>query len=233
MATVLETCTAAMELAGVLAGGETASATDAQRVFRALRGMLESWGTERNFIYVTTQQAITATGATSYTIGEGTPAADIVSVRPNAITDDCFWRTGSSDYPLYQINRQEYNEITNKSEGGLPGRIFYDATYPNGTLYVWPIPSSGTIYLNSVKPLAALSLISDSLSYPPGYQRAIEYSLAEEIEGLFDLPVPPSVHTIAAKARRNIKRLNAEDRLMHLPSEMMPRFGYLDINWWS
>ncbi len=218
-----------MELAGVLAGGETANATDAQRVFRSLRGMLESWGTERNFIYVTTTDTITATGAASYTLG---PSGTTVTVRPNAITPDSYWRSGSSDYPLYPINEQEYNAITNKSQTGSPGRVFYNPTVTNGTLYVWPIPTSGTIYVNSVKPLTALSLISDSLTYPPGYQRAIEYSLAEEIEGLFDIPIPPSVHTIAAKARRNIKRLNAQDRVMQLPGAVLPRWGYVDITNW-
>lgn len=228
MATVLETCTAAMELCGVLAGGETPTAEDTQRVFRSLRGMLESWGTERNFIYVTTLDQITLTGATSYTIGA--TGADVTSVRPNAVTDDCFIRVGASDYPLVQINEQEYNEIPLKSQSGLGGRIFYKPTNPNGTIYLWPVPTTGTLFLYSVKPLTALSLISDSLSYPPGYQRAIEYSLAEEIEGLFDLPVPPSVHSIAAKARRNIKRMNHQDRVMHMPSEVLPNFGYFDIN---
>jgi hypothetical protein len=220
-----------MELCGVLAGGETPSDADAQRTFRALRGMLESWGTERNFIYVSTLESITPTGATSYTIGQsGTP--DISSIRPTTITPDSFWRSGNTDYPLYPLSRQEYDAIPNKSATGMPVRVFYDPTYPNGTLYFWPIPSSGTIFLNSVKPLAALSLISDTLLYPPGYQRAIEYSLAEEIEGLFDLPVPPSVHSIAAKARRNIKRLNAQDRVMNMPSAVLPRWGYLDITNW-
>jgi hypothetical protein len=231
MATVRETCNAAMELCGVLAGGETASATDEQRVFRALRGMLESWGTERNFISVTTEDQIAITGATSYTIGA--TGADVTSVRPNAVADDCFVRVGGSDYPCYQINEQEYNEITNKSATGFPGRIFYKPTMPNGTIYLWPVPLTGTLFLYSVKPLDALSLISDSLTYPPGYQRAIEYSLAEEIEGLFDLPVPPSVHSIANKARRNIKRMNAQDRMLHMPSELLPRFGYTDITWWN
>ena len=215
-----------MELCGALAGGETPNSTDAQRVFRSLRSMLESWGTERNFIYVTTTDAITATGATSYTLG---PTGTTVTTRPNAITPDSYWRTGTTDYPLYPINEQEYNEIPDKASTGMPVRIFYNPTMPDGTVYVWPIPTTGTIYVNSVKPLTALSLISDSLSYPPGYQRAIEYSLAEEIEGLFDLPVPPSVHTIAAKARRNIKRLNNQDRLMHIPGELLPRFGFVDI----
>jgi hypothetical protein len=231
MATVLETCTAAMELCGVLAGGETPNASDTQRVFRALRGMLESWGTERNFIYVTTLDQISLTGASSYTIGA--TGADVTSVRPNTVTDDCFVRIGNSDYSCYQINEQEYNEITNKSAGGFPGRIFYRPTMPNGTIYLWPVPAAGTLFLYSTKPLTALSLISDSLSYPPGYQRAIEYSLAEEIEGLFDLPLPPSVHSIAAKARRNIKRLNTQDRIMHLPSAVLPRTGFVDITWWN
>lgn len=230
MATIQETCIAAMELAGALAGDETPKDADIQRTFRAMRQMLESWGTERDSIYVTTTDVITSTGAASYTMGLGTtPVATLPVARPNALTGDSYVLVGTTSYNVDSVNEQIYNGITNKTITGIPCMVWMKTTFPNATLTFWPIPPAGmVINLVSIKPLDALvaaSVVTDQLTFPPGYQRAVEYSLAEEIEGLFDVPLPDSIHRIAAKARRNIKRLNKPDGFMSIPSGLLPSYG--------
>ena len=224
MSTALDTITAAMELVGVLAGDETPKAGDANRALRSLNNMLDSWGTERQFVYVLTDDTITLTGAASYTIGEsGTP--DVSTVRPLQIDDASFVRVGSSDYPVEVITQDQYDAIPVKSTSGeRPYQLYYSPTYPNGTLYVYPA-GSGNLYLKSWKSFSSLASLSTSMSFPPGYQRAIEYSLAEEIAPIFNLPLPDSVVRIAQKARRNIKRVNAPRESMGLPWELVkPRY---------
>jgi len=211
-----------MELIGALAGGETPTATDSQRVLRSLNSMLDSWSNERGFIYALTQETLALDGSQSYTIGEdGTP--DFDTVRPLEIDPTTFVRSGNSDYPLTILTQDEYAAIQNKSfSGSLPDSLYYDPTYPNGTLYLFPA-AQGSLHLSSWKPLSTFSLLTTALSMPPGYQRAIEYNLALEILPLFALPEPSTLARLAKQARRAIKHKNAPRVSMSLPRELVRR----------
>jgi hypothetical protein len=61
---------------------------------------------------------------------------------------------------------------------------------------------------------------------PPGYQRALEYSLAEELAPSYGITPLPLLTRTAASARRNIKRQNLPDLRMTLPTSVLPSGGY-------
>ena len=60
--------------------------------------------------------------------------------------------------------------------------------------------------------------MTTSLSLPTGYQRAIEYSLAEEFGPEFGVNISPEVKQIANKARANIKSLNRPSLISRVDS---------------
>lgn len=231
--TVLDLCTRAGKLIGAFAAGEQLPADDANDIFAALNSMLDSWSTERLFLYVITQDILTLTPSQqSYTVG---PTGNLVTTaRPLSVEDDTFIRVTGTDYPVMILSPAQYRAIPNKAAPptNLPLSMFYDPTWPNGTLYFWPPPTAGTqLYLYSQQPLAAFTGLAQTFSYPPGYQRALEYSLAEEIAPLFDVTVQPQVARTAAVARRNLKRINFPDLRMSLPGAVLPQtgLGYSDF----
>lgn len=68
----------------------------------------------------------------------------------------------------------------------IPVDLYYDATYPNGSIYLWPVPN----YAYQIR-LKLWGVISQfpSLTYhfemPPGYKKAIKLTLARDMVGAF------------------------------------------------
>lgn len=230
MATALDICTKALQIIGVQAVGEPVNADEAQDTLASLNTMIDSWSTERLSIYVITSNSFTlAASQLSYTLG---PTGDLVMPRPMMIQDDSFIRVNGADFPLVLLAPAQYRGIIDKSPGAtdLPIFAFYDTTFPLGTLYFWPPPIVGTeLFLYSQQVLTGLATLATTFSFPPGYQRAFEYSLAEEIAPSYGVTPLPLVTRIAASARRNIKRMNLPDLRMNLPAVTAPmRLGYYD-----
>lgn len=226
MTTAADIVNDALELAGVLEGGETPSANDANRSLRALNDMLESWGTERQNVYALTTEQFPLTGQQQYTIGEDTTGGppDFQTVRPLAIDPSTFVRMGDMDYTLAPLSPTEYANITIKSwSGPWPQAFYYDTTFPNATIYFYPVDSGGTLFLSSWKSFSPLATLQSQVVMPPGYNRALKYSLAEELVPLFNVPMPAKLEQIAMKARRNIKRMNVPDVTMYFPPALWSR----------
>jgi hypothetical protein len=230
MPTANDICVRAMKLAGVLAAGETALADDINDAFQAFNTMLDSWTTERLFVYALQENVFPLTaGQAAYSIGtDGTP--DFLIARPQQISPGTFVRFTAQtlDYPVQLLTDLEYRTIQVKTApGGFFFGLWYDPTYPNGTLNFWPVPPAGlSLHLYSWQPFTTPATLATNVAFPPGYQRAFEYSLAEEIAPLFDIEIAPRVAQIAAKARRNVKRMNFPDQVMNVPADVLPTWIY-------
>ncbi len=240
MATALDICNRALGLIGVRALGETLNAEEADDALSTLNTMLDSWSTQRLSIFVITQDILTLTPSQeAYTIGPASliPAPDLaVTSRPLTIQNDSFIRmAGDVDYPLTILAPAQYRAIVVKDAptSDLPLYVMYETTFPLGTLHFWPVPTAGTtLYLYSQQALTGFATLATTFSFPPGYQRAIEYSLAEELAPSYGITPLPAVMKTAAQARSNIKRLNYPDLRMTLPVSVLPQtgFGYYDYS---
>lgn len=229
-----EVCIKALKLIGALAAGETPTADDLNETLGAFNSMVDSWATERLFVYCFTEDTHTLTlGQATYTIGEQTTPTlpDIESARPQSISPASFVRYQGADFPIAVLNDDEYRSIMVKTvQGGSYFGVWYEPTYPNGTLHFWPVPQAGCeLHLWSWKPLMGTAELATVVNFPPGYRRAFEYSLAEEIAPLFDMAASDDVRRIAIKARRNVKRMNVPTLYMSVPGELTnPQLGYND-----
>lgn len=229
MATSLQLITRAMRLAGVIGKGESLDNDEAQDGLTALNSMLDSWKIERLFVYQIVQGSYTwPSSTTSRTIGSG---GDFSATRPDRIESAYVVDANSQWYPLQLlVMREEYDSIVIKSTPStLPLYLFYDSAYPLGVLYLWCVPSAQlTLKLNTWQALQTFADLTTALALPPGYERAITYSLAEEYGPEYGVQIPPKVQEIAAKARGVVKNLNAPEMIAQVDAAVA-RLG--SMNW--
>lgn len=210
MATALQMITRSMRLAGVIGKGESLTSDEAADGLTALNAMLDSWKIERLFVYQIVQGSYTwPSSTTSRTIGSG---GNFSTTRPDRIQSAFVVDSNSQWYPLQLlVMREEYDSIVIKTTPStIPLYLFYDPAYPLGVIYLWCVPSAQmTLKLNTWQTLQSFSTLTTDLALPPGYERAIVYSLAQEYGPEFGVRIPDEVKGIAVAARSNIKNLNS------------------------
>ena len=208
MATAQTLINRAMRLIGALEAGETPTADETTDVLYALNSMLESWRLERLMVYVITDVTHTLTPNDGvYTIG---PTQNINVTRPikislATVTDS------DVDVPLIIADKQAWENIFDANTvSTYPEVLYYEATYPNATINLWPIPSKANVLTLSLwGVLDGFATAATTVSLPPGYERALAYNLAVEIAPEFQLPVPEAVVGLALNSKASIKRVNS------------------------
>jgi hypothetical protein len=145
--------------------------------------------------------------AQTLTIG---PGGNIDTQRPERFEAGCYFSWGGLDFELIEITEAEYNRITLKSVGGLgPTWFDYTPSLPLGTLRFFPrIPSSAVLRMPVQVHLTAFADLTTLYTLPAGYERALVFTLAEEVAADYEREIPPTVARNAAAARRILKRAN-------------------------
>lgn len=222
MATALDMITRAMRLAGVIGKGESPSDDEAADGLEALNSMLDSWQTERLFVYQISENSFTwGSGNQSRTVGA---AGNFVMARPAQVDDSTYFVQNNISYPVRLIDSDAWAAIPDKTTTStLPFWLYVEYGVSTVTLYAYPTPSAAiTIKLRTWAGLQSFAALTTDLSLPMGNERAIVYSLAEEFGPEFGVDVPPRVADIARKARRNLKRINS------VPPVMASEVGYMN-----
>lgn len=227
MATARDLIKRSMRQLGVYSIGEEPSDDEAEDGLTALNAMLDSWANENLFVYAKTQDNIPiVANQTSVTVG---PLGSFVTARPVSIDLSSYIQYQSVSYPLVVWGEAEFNQISVKSTGGIPAGIFPLMTYPDIQINFWPVPPDAmTLVLWSSKLIKSFPNLSTDLDLPPGYERALVYSLSEELGPEFEVPVGPDIVKKAAQARKNIKRTNTQVPLMRMPYGIPNNNGYVD-----
>ena len=208
-----------LRLIGQLAEGETPSSATSQDALAAMNQMIDSWSLERLMIF-TTQEQIYTWPANQLTQSLG-PTGDFVGNRPFSMDDSSYFIDPANgiSYGFKLINQQQYDGIAVKTvTSSYPQVMWINTSYPNIEMHVYPVPTrSLEFHFISAQELTQPALITTTLSFPPGYQRAFRYGLACEIAAEFGVEPSPSVAMTARAAKRNIKRINFGDDQMSMP----------------
>lgn len=180
MATYQNLVDGALRLVGRLGSGDSPSSTESADYLIVLNEMLDSWSAKLGPVYSETVDSLTWTGGSaSMTIGT---SGGFNTARPVKILSAFFRRSGTDDYEINQVTHQQYQGFQRKATvSDTPQYFAYNPTFSSslGTLFVWPVPSSNwAIRLVSLKPLASVAALSDTVTLPPGFQEAIRYNLA-------------------------------------------------------
>lgn len=221
MTIALDIITRALRTINVLGDGETATASQAQDALAALNDVLEGWSNENLMSYVPVSESFSLVpGQISYTIG---PGGDINTVRPSQMTF-AFVRLNGIDFALDLITDAQYNSIDLKSlTGGIPSVLYYEPSYPLAKINIWCAPdaSNQVLHIESLKPFARLSSISATIVYPPGYERALRYALAQELMLEYGT-ANTAVIEMAKSSKADLKRRNFVPPIMGI-DPMIPR----------
>lgn len=206
MSTIRDLVTGSLRLIEEVGAGDTATAESCADGLTALNAMISSWSIQGDLIYTKTVETFNLTGNDGvYTIG---PTGDFVTTRPTRITAATV-NDGGSDFVLTMYSIDQYASIHDKVISGTPDSIYIDYNFPNTTFKLYPVPSSAyTITFYSEKPLSENSSINDTLTVPPGYERALRYNLANEIAPEYGKDVAPGVRRIAIESKNAVRNQN-------------------------
>jgi hypothetical protein len=209
----------ALRLLGVLAEGETPSASVSQDALVALNQMIDSWNTERLSTFVTQDQVYTwPAGIISRDLG---PSGDFVGNRPILMDDATYYRDPGTNvsFGIKFINQQQYDGIAVKTVSSTyPQVAWVNMGFPDVTITIYPRPTRDLEWhFVSVQELDRPADLATVMFYPPGYLRAFTYALAMEIAPEFGVEPSPQVQRIAMTSKRDLKRINNPDDVMSMP----------------
>ena len=224
MTTAIDLITRSMRLAGTIGKGEIPDDDESQDGLSALNAMLDSWQIQRLFVYQIRAETFTWTANDqTQTVGA---AGDFVTDLPTRIADNCSFTVGNVDNPVKLIDIDAWTRIPDKTTtSSFPWWIYPQYGAALVTLYAYPIPNASiTFNLRTWLRLQQFSALTTALALPPGSERAIVYSLAEEFGGPeFGIEVPRRVELIAASARKALRRVNAPSPIMQTEAGYISR----------
>ena len=190
--------------------GETLSAIDGNDALQVLNDLLDSWSTQSAFVYGSVESVLTFVPLQyQYTIGTG---GNFNVPRPLRVTN-AFTRLSQIDYPMdVTLDQNRYTEIGLKNvPSPWPIVCWYNPTYPLGNLYFYPNPSSaGELHLFTDTILTQFTSLSQAVTLPQGYARALKWGLAREICSEYGFPLSPAIEKLAKEALDMVKSLNME-----------------------
>jgi hypothetical protein len=223
--TALDLIKKALKQLRVLGVGDTLSDVEAQDSLDTLNLMLESWSLDRLFVYQETQRAFsTVNGQASYTVGPG--AQFDMPTRPLKLTS-AFTRSQGIDYQMSILtDATQYDGLVNKLiVTSFPNYIWYEQTYPLGTIYFFPVPSGNPVYLRFWDQVQAFPDLTTQITLPIGYKECMAYNLAVSLAGEFGLEPPPTVGLKAANSLTRLKRYNIKAQFMTSEPSYMGRWN--------
>jgi hypothetical protein len=202
----------------VLGEGETASTEQGTDALALLNQMLALWQTQNVYVYAQQVTSFSPDGAASYTVGT---SQDVNMTRPERI-DQAYWRSGTTDYPITLLPTfQQYQAISDKTETGEPLYAFYLPSYTTGTLYLYPQPSTGSVYLVSqVRLPQPSSATSGDLTLPPEYMLPVRANLALLLAPMFGKKPNQLLVNLAANSLRLLRRNNLRLEPLALPASI-------------
>lgn len=232
MATVRDLIESALREIAVLAEGETATASQAWEGVQRLNRFIERLSLDRLTIYQVTRTTFSiVSGDGSYSIGATTgyksppQSGDVNVYRPVFINDVRYVDTSSdpdAEYSLRKLTDQAYANISMKAlTSTLPQAWYYNPTYADGSLILWPAPTSstllGVLYIptamrgfGSGVPTVAnsASILSTVVSVPDGYEEMLITNLAVLLCPTYERQPSPVLVKTAADALAAVKRAN-------------------------
>lgn len=220
--------------AGIIGQGQIPNAEDVNNAYTRMVWMIQQWQRKRYLTFHLVNFNLTSTGQTTpYTVG---PSGQFnISTRPDRLESGCFFRQlvqsspNQIDYPLELLESfEDYNRIALKGLSTFPGYVYYDAAYPLGNAYFWPIPQAGIYSMNLLVKCTLVDLITSGGEttlldnvLPNEYFQAIYLSLAEIIRTAYRLPADQVLAGRAKDARETIRGASAQVARLRMPDDLI------------
>ena len=221
MTSAVDLITLALKDIGALGVGQSISPVDTADSLATLNMMLGQWQGERLSVYHLVDTSVQSTGALSYSVGVG---GAFNTPRPIKI-ESAFARLNNIDYPCRLIpSREDYNRIGYKTLGSMPNAVFYDAGYPLGTVYFWPLPDATyQLHITTMETLPQFAAPGVQISLPPEYLAALRYNLGVWLAPSYQIEPLRSLMMLASNSKRVLKRMNVQIAQLTMPAGVVRR----------
>jgi hypothetical protein len=233
VATAGEIINDALQMSGVIGVGQTPLADNTSLGLRLLNQMVGQWNRKRWLIYRLVDTSFAMTGAQSYTVGAG---GNFNIARPDRLEAAYFRQTAlppneQVDYPLQILeSREDYSRISLKQLNSFGYYIWYDANYPLGSVYPWPILSNQyELHILTKAVLSTLATLATSVALPPEYEAALLWNLAFRLRAAFQLPPDETVTAMAKDSLNVIRGANAQIPRLSMPAAVSNRGSIFNI----
>lgn len=204
---------AAMRSIAVLDSGGAGSTQQLADALEAANNMIDGWSIDRlmaNFVLVTTQNL--SANVAKYSIGTG---QTFNQVLPSALEAASVLPTNADRTGLEVLNAVAWSMLPDRdSTSYRPKYIFFDrgssAGGTTGSIYISPVPLSGTIELLTWSALTQFADATTPITISPGYKQVIEFGLALRLAPQYPgSQLPDSLKTDYADAIGALRQLNA------------------------
>jgi hypothetical protein len=215
--------TLSLKAGGILGVGQAALAEDYSDVFDVLNGMIAVWNRKRWLIWHLLDVSFVSTGAQKYSIG---PGGNFNVPRPDRLEAAFFRQYVTSqpnavDYPLEILeSREDYNTIALKTLVSWPQYIFYDAAFPIGYVYPWPVPQASIyeLHLSIKDTISQFTSYVQSINLPPEFIEALWSNLTLRLGALYPgCSVTQNTVEIAKSALATIRGANTQVPRLRMP----------------
>lgn len=194
--------------------GDSVNPNDNADALLILNGYLDLLNITNRALYDTTQTTFTMTsGLQPHTIGltANSPTFSVSINRPARILSANIVLSGNIRLKVNVLNDQEWDAITAGAAAGqsatitssIPTDLNYRPAWPNGNLFLWPVPTANKLELRFETLLASLAL-TDTLTLPMGYQEMLRLTLAERLASAWGQTVAASTKQLAREAREAV-----------------------------
>ena len=165
--------------------------------------IINDWNADHGATYVEEFASHTLTPSLNpHTIGSS--GTFTVSQRPVSIEFANIVVSGIR-YPVSIEDAEWYANMPDRTvETSIPTNLYYAPGWPNGSLYLYPIPdAANSLELWTRAVLSALTA-SGTVTLPPGYENALMLTLAESLTNPLSVSVPPLLAQQAREARGRV-----------------------------
>jgi hypothetical protein len=173
-----------------------------------LNMILDSWNGAGNGVFAQVFSDVTLTPAlVPHTIGP-TGTFVVASGRPARI-DSASTILNNSRVPMWVRDNAWYRRLDVPSmAGALQTDVYYEPSWPNGSLYFWPVPTTPRVVTLEYASLLAQLASGDAFTLPPGYLEALTLTLAESLAAPMRVALSPETVKNASKARAQVFAAN-------------------------
>ena len=228
----------AMQEIGALDPNETPTGPEGNTGLFKLNRMLDGWNADGRYVYAAQfNQYTLVPNLQPHLIGP--TGTFVVNQRPVKILEaNIILNAGGPSAVRCPMEIRDSDWWANKRayavQGTLPTDLYYEPDWPNGSLFIWVVPTQNyPIELVTWTLLQQLQLTS-TVCLPPGYLDAIVYSLAISLGPSFDRPISPDLRELCRAAVQKIvgpntasPKISTQDSGMPDAGKQKPYFNWL------
>lgn len=173
--------------AGYTEEGQDVNSEQSANGMRRLNKLVNYLQTKGLKLWVQTDFALQAptlqAGVSLYTLG---PAGTVVMTKPRRVIE-AYFTDGSSQVrrPLISMSRNEWDTLATISTQGTITGYFPDKQQLTLNINLWMVPNAnqatGIVHLILDQQIANFAQLNDSMQFPPEWQLALEWGLADQI----------------------------------------------------